>query len=302
MRLARFWLALWPCVCMVSGLLTAQPLNSAIDQTGAGLSIQWQEREQRFYVSLAEKLKTQLPQLPALLAADPPRDSDADAMRAHLEMLANLADRSRALPKPMFLLLADRLAAMLGAAWDPRSQPLERNFGERNFKAGPFLFGYHYDQLGATWVYDHALARQVYRDYTDTPAGEWAFLTLEKLGWNTSVGSPGDPATFRSVIAESAHFFDHHRNSPYRLHFLFDLAQAYETWWALSQARPDDDYVVAANYTQGAEDARKRAIELYGQILREAPHSDFEEYAKLTLARLESKLDTGQRQYYCIYD
>lgn len=190
----------------------------------------------------------------------------------------------------MFLLLADRLAAMLGAAWDPRSQPLERNFN-----VGSLHFGYQFDQLGATWVYDHALARQVYRDYPDTPAGEWAFLTLEKLGWNTSVGCPGDPATFRSVIAESARFLGRHRNSPYRLDFQFDLAQAYETWWALSQARPGDDYVVAANYTQGAEDARKRAIELYGQILREATHSDFAEYAKLALPLLQSKLDTGQR-------
>ena len=255
---------------MVSGLLAAQPLDSAIDQTAAGLSIQWQEREQRFYVSLAEKLKTQLPQLPALLAADPPRESDADAIRAYVEMLVDLADKSRTLPKPMFLLLADRLASMLGAAWDPRSQPLERNFN-----VGSLHFGYQFDQLGATWVYDHALARQVYRDCPDTPAGEWAFLTLEKLAWNTSVGCPGDPATFRSVIAQSARFLDRHRNSPYRLDFLFHLAQAYETWWALSQARPNDDYVVAANYTQGAEDARKRAIELYGQILREAPHSDF---------------------------
>jgi hypothetical protein len=266
MRLARFWLAFWPCVCIVSGSLTAQPLNSAIDQAGAGLSMQWQEREQRFYISLAEKLKTQLPQLPALLATDPPRESDADAMQAHLEMLVDPADKSRTLPKPMLLLLADRLAATLGAAWDPRSEPLERNF-----KAGPFLLGYHYDQLGATWVYDHALARQVYRDYPDTPAGEWAFLTLEKLGWDTGVGCAGDPAKFKSVIAESGRFFDRHRRSLYRLDFLFDLAQAYETWWALSQAPSDDEYVVAANYTQGAEDARKRAIELYGQILREAP-------------------------------
>jgi hypothetical protein len=292
---------LGPMFCM-AGVLAAQSPLDTIDQSRASLSIQWQEREQRFYILLAEKLKTQLPQLPALLAADPPRESDADAMQAHLQMLTGLMDKSRVLPKPMFLLLADRLAAMLGAAWDPRSQPLERNFPARNFKAGPFLFVYYYDQLGATWVYDHALARQVYRDYPDTPAGEWAFLTLEKLGWNTSVGCPGDPATFRSVIAESARFLDHHRSSPYRLDFLFDLAQAYETWWALSQARPDDDYVVAANYTQGAEDARKRAIQIYGQILREAPRRDFAEYAKLTLPQLQSKLDTGQRQYYCIYD
>ena len=289
MRLALFWLAF----CIASGPLPAQDSDPA----AYAVSIAWQEREQRFYLSLAEKLKAEVPQLPALLDAGQPRASDSAAIEQHLRTLIGLADKSHALPKPMFLLLADRLAAMLGAAWDARSAA-----PERDFNAGPFRFGYHYDQLGATWVYDHGLARQVYRDYPDTPAGEWAFLSLEKLGWNTGVGCAGDPATFRSVIAESGRFFDRHRHSPYRLDFLFDLAQAYETWWALSQARSDDDYVAAANYAQDADDARKRAIELYRQIIREAPNTDFAAYAKPTLARLQSKLDTGQRQYYCVYD
>ena len=241
--------------------------------------------------------RPRLPDLPALLAADPPRESDAAPMQAHLQMLAGLAGNTRAIPKPMVLLLADRLATMLGYSRGSKAPP-----PDRDFNAGPFHFGYHFDQLGATWVSDHGLARQVYRDYPNTPAGEWAFLTLEKMGWNTSVGCAGDPATFRSVIAESGRFIDRHRHSPYRLDFLFDLAQAYETWWSLSQARSDDDYVVAGNYAQGADDARKRAIELYRRIVPEAPNSEFAAYAKLTLLRLQSKLDTGQRQYYCVYD
>ena len=44
----------------------------------------------------------------------------------------------------------------LGYSWDPRSLPLDRNFN-----AGPFTIAYRYDQLGATWVYDRALARYV---------------------------------------------------------------------------------------------------------------------------------------------
>jgi hypothetical protein len=293
MRPALFWLALWPGFWTASGLLRAQDAEPAV----YAVSTSWQQREHGFYVSLAEKLKLQLPKLPALLAADPPQASDSEAIQQHLRTVVDLTDKSHTLPKPMFLLLADRLAMILGYSWGPQVPP-----PQRNFTAGPFRFAYRYDELGASWVYDHALARQVYRDYPDTPAGEWAFLTLEKLGWNTGVGCLGDPATFRSVIAESGRFFNRHRNSPYRLDFLFDLAQAYETWWSLSQARPDDEYVVAANYTSGAEAARLRAIELYGQIAREAPKSDFAAYAKPTLARLVSKVDAGQRQYYCIYD
>ena len=279
--------------CLAGGPLPAQDLEPAV----YAVSISWQLREQRFYVSLAEKLKAQLPMLPALLAADPPRASDSEAIQQHLRILVDVADKNRALPKPMFLLLADRLAMLLGYSWGPQAPP-----PQRNFIIGPFLFAYRYDQLGASWVYDHALARRVYRDYPDTPAGEWAFLTLEKLGWNTGVACPDGPDLFRTVIAESGRFFNRRRNSPYRLDFLLDVAQAYETWWSLSQAHPDDEYVVGANYTSGAEGARLRAVELYGQIVREAPNSDFAAYAKPTLARLQSKLDTGQRQYYCIYD
>jgi hypothetical protein len=289
MRLALSWLAF----CIASGLLPAQDSNPA----AYSVSISWQERELEFYRTLAARLGARLPQLPALLAADPPRASDSEAIEQHLRTLIGLADKGRALSKLTVLLLADRLATMLGYSWGSTAPP-----SDRNFDVGPFHFGYHYDQLGATWVYDHGLARQVYRDYPDTAEGEWAFLTLEKLGWNTSVGCAGDPATFRAVIAESGRFFFRHRHSPYRLDFLFDLAQAYETWWALSQARSDDDYVVAGNYARGADDARKRSIELYRQIVREAPNTDFAAYAKLTLARLQAKLDTGQRQYYCTYD
>jgi hypothetical protein len=289
MRPAFFLASFW----MASGLLPAQDPDPAV----YAVSISWQERELRFYRALGGRLSAQLPQLPALLAADPPGASAPETLQYHLRLVVDLADKSRALPKPMFLLLADRLAMLLGYSWGVQPPP-----PQRNFTAGPFLFGYQYDELGATWVYDHALARQVYRDYPGTPAGEWAFLTLEKLGWNTSVGCLGDPATLRSVIAESGRFFERHRYSPYRLEFLFDLAQAHETWWSLSQARPDDEYAVAANYTAGAEAARLRAIELYRQIVREAPKSDFAAYAMPTLARLQSKLDTSQRQYYCIYD
>ena len=123
-------------------------------------------------------------------------------------------------------------------------------------------------------------------------------MICEKKG----VGCPGDPATFRSVIAESSRFLNRHRNSSYRRDFLFDLAQAYETWWSLSQASRDDDYVNAEKFTEGADLARGRAIELYQQVVHEAPKSDVAAYAMLVLPRLQSKLDTSQRQYYCIYD
>jgi hypothetical protein len=293
MRLVPFWAPFW----LFAGLLGAQQRPTGIGDAAEDISTRWLEREQQFYVLLANPLKAQLPRLSAILAMDPPLFSDAEALRDHIRMVLDISPKNHVLPAPALLLLADRLATLYGSAWDPHLPMIDRNF-----TAGPYSFIFHYDPLGATWVYDHALARQVYRDSSSTPAGEWAFLTLEKLGWNTGVGCAGDPATFRSVIAESDRFFNRHQTSAYRLDFLFDLAQAYETWWSLSQASSDDDYVVAANFTAGADRARERAIELYRQIVQETPKSDFAAYATVVLPLLQSKLDTMQRQYYCIYD
>jgi hypothetical protein len=88
------------------------------------------------------------------------------------------------------------------------------------------------------------------------------------------------------------------------------VAQAYETWWSLSQAPgPGEDLTEAeeaepdANpqqYQEGAEAARQQAIAGYEQLLQTAPQSDYAAYARRVLPRLKLGIDTGQRRFYCV--
>jgi hypothetical protein len=59
------------------------------------------------------------------------------------------------------------------------------------------------------------------------------------------------------------------------------VAQAYETWWSLSQAPSgeEDSDVVPANYQEDAQTARQKAIQVYERFLQSASQT--------------------QRRYYC---
>lgn len=264
--------------------------------------IRWEtfhEREREFYVSLAETSKTGLPKLKTLLGTTEPLKLDAGTLRAHLRILLTLARTTSNEQKPVLLLLADRLANTLGYFWPAPFDGPHR----RHFKEGGFVLTYDWSHLGFGWVYDHALLRRVVCEFAGTEAGEWAFVTLNQRGWFTGAGCPADSALFREVIEKSETFLKLHPDSAYRQEVLFHLAQAYETWWSASQAPPSDSYVQAKDYTAGAEDARKRAIGLYEQILRDTPpESDSSFYARRVLPRLKLGVDTFERRYYCIYD
>jgi len=84
------------------------------------------------------------------------------------------------------------------------------------------------------------------------------------------------------------------------------VAQAYETWWSLSQAQPatgsdDSENVDPGKYQQGSEEARQKAIAFYERLLQIAPQSDHAVYARRVLPRLKLGIDTGQRRFYCFY-
>ena len=115
---------------------------------------------------------------------------------------------------------------------------------------------------------------------------------------------------FREVIRQGEEFLAKHPKTPHRLQVLFALAQAYETWWSLSQAaacKPGqmsgcDGYSDPANYIEGSGSARDRAINLYEEVLRLDPDSPEAAYVQWMLSRLKLGIDTNQRRFRCIYD
>ena len=142
----------------------------------------------------------------------------------------------------------------------------------------------------------------MWRDYKNTDWGDAAFLLLERTGWDTSGTCESGSDQFRQVIAHGEEFLGGHPSSASRLEVLLAVGQAYETWWSLSRAGPNNDYVQPENYREGAESARQKAITIYEGVIALAPVSIEAALAKRELPRLKLSLDTVQRRYFCVYD
>ena len=118
----------------------------------------------------------------------------------------------------------------------------------------------------------------------------------------------GGTDQFRTVIQRGQEVQEKHPSSPYLANVELTVAQAYETWWSLSQAHTGAEVsegeadVQPGNYKAGAEAARQKAIESYEHLLQSAPQSDEAAYARRVLPRLKLGIDTGQRRFYCSYD
>jgi hypothetical protein len=85
------------------------------------------------------------------------------------------------------------------------------------------------------------------------------------------------------------------------------LAVANESWWSVAHAPADDPWVSAPPYPRKlenqrqAEAARERAIRYYREVVRLAPESPEAAAALRRIPRIEQKLDTGQRRFFCSY-
>ncbi len=256
---------------------------------------------------LVEELGAAYPGL-AALAQDPASQSNQAAQARIGALLTQVLNAAKTAPRerrPALLLAADRLADRLwhggevSAAWDHERQELA-SFGVH----------YHFIHIGGDWEYQHDLLWRVWKEYGATDWGERAFVLLLNHGWDTSGECRQGSDQFREVIRRGKDFLVQRPKGPHRLEVLLSLAQAYETWWSLSQAAPCksghatdcDPYVTPELYQTGAAAARQKAIRYYEQLLRLASNSPEAAYARLHLPRLKLEIDTNQRAFSCIYD
>lgn len=251
---------------------------------------------------LGAALGDQFPELPALLArvraleatgVDWPRD--LDDIRAALRRLIEAAAAASGNRRAALLLGAERLAQGWNIVTEYPGWDRERA------ELGALGLGFSYSELGAAWGYDHDLLWRVWREHGDTEWGEHAFVFLLHRGWSTRVGCGTGAAMFRDVIREGEAFLTRRERSPRRLDVVFALGQAYETWWALSKTE-EDVYANPADYREGAEAAREKAIRHYEAVVRGAPDSPEAEFARRQLPRLKLRIGTAQFRFYCIYD
>lgn len=238
----------------------------------------------------------------AMPASPPAHWRAVDFHDALVKLLANIqkAPRER---QPEMLMAADLLAWRLPQIMtDDKSQA--GHWTEWRTQLADFGVTYEESPIDVgenPWLYTGGLLKRVWTDYGDTDWGQRAFLVLLREGWDCGANIDA----FHTVIQRGLEFQKTNTNSKYLPDVQMAVAQAYETWWSLSQApaggelSEEDREVQPAQYREGAEEARQKAIALYEHFLQTAPQGDYAAYARRVLPRLRLGLDTGQRRYYC---
>ena len=75
------------------------------------------------------------------------------------------------------------------------------------------------------------------------------------------------------------------------------MANAYATWWNVSQVEPDE-YSNPANYKAGAPQAKRRAIELYQEYIKAQKTAGVKVRKRLKALQKNPK-GTNERDYFC---
>lgn len=223
-----------------------------------------------------------------------------------LERLLTAIKTSALDRQPVLLWAADRLAERLPSVIaNDKSRDAEWDKWQAQLAAFGVVYVPSSDADGPP-IYTGSLLKRLWTNYGQSDWGERAFLVLQSHGWDMAPECEGGNDQFRAVIQQGLLFLEQHPKSPYQLDVQLTVAQAYETWWSLSQAQAttgDDnsESVDSQKYQQGAEEARQKAITFYERLLQIAPQSDHATYARRLLPRLKLGIDTGQRRFYCFY-
>jgi hypothetical protein len=244
----------------------------------------------------------------AVAIAAPPTKWTAEEFHEALVRLLTSVKTAARDRQPILLLAADRLAGRLPSViLNDKSNDWDWSVWRRELST----FGVTYEQASEEpWAYGGSLLQHVWTGYGETEWGQRAFLLLLSQGFDTSVDCKAGRDQFRKVIPEGLQFLERHADSPHRLDVQLAVAQAYETWWSLSQAPAPGQAQTEAEeaepdanpqqYQESAEAARQQAIARYEQFLQTAPQSDYAAYARRVLPRLKLGIDTGQRRFYCV--
>ncbi len=163
----------------------------------------------------------------------------------------------------------------------------------------------HYDELAGGFYYRRELLWRVWESYPDSPPGEQAFVTLLEDGWDPSGTCDKGGDQTREVIRRGEEFLQKHPASPYGASVTYLVAEAYASWWSLSQTRSASglaDYVDPKEFQEGADAARLKAIEYFERLPALAPGTKFDKYARAAAESLRDKEILQEPRFFCVYD
>jgi hypothetical protein len=247
---------------------------------------------------LTKELEKDFPNLGSLVVPEDTKASFDQRFSLLIQILQDVGDTS-ADRKPVLLLAANQVASNLVF---PFTYPPTPDMKQKIDQLKSYGLTFSWSQLGASYEYEDDLLWVLWRDYTDTPSGEDAFLLLLNRGWDTSKTCAKGSDQFRDVIREGEAFLKRHPESAHAATLDYDVAQAYETWWSLGKApQNNEEEVSPERYVDGAS-AGERALDYYNQLAQKYPQSAESACAKQSIDLLQQGKDTRQRRYFCVYD
>jgi hypothetical protein len=252
---------------------------------------------QEFKAQMNQAVKKELrdlpPQISALLSSETVKSDDLSMRQALTGLLESQKTASRE-HKAAMLLAADLLAEKLWC-----DQPASSECLQLRDQMSARQLTWKYSELGGGWYYQHDLLWRVWNEDGSTGWGEMAFVLLLNHGWDTSGQCLKGAEQFREVIRQGGAFLAARPASEYRSEVLFEVAEANRTWWTLSQASADSEYVDATKYREGA---RATAIADYEIVIRIASGTQIAREAQSQLQNLKSDVKQDDVPFYCIYD
>lgn len=149
-----------------------------------------------------------------------------------------------------------------------------------------------YDGHGGGWECGTGLLDRFLGEY---PHSRWSHRRyLESLGQEC------EGVGYTEVIEKGIPWLRRHRGSEFEPFVTAAIAQAYETWWSLSLAPADEEFVTAAEHAAGAGRARELAIDWYHRLQQQYPESIEATLSGPRANQLQIGIDTAQRRYYCV--
>ncbi|MBV9301932.1 MAG: hypothetical protein JOY62_14235 [Acidobacteriaceae bacterium] len=225
-----------------------------------------------------------------LCGADSSSQAQVDKLKALLDRAANSKD---SVEWANLLMQADREAEKLEDS-KPNSA-----CGERCIRVATWELHYRYNEIQGQENYQHDLLQLIARVHQGDPDGAEALVRLLPTGCQTI--ATGWIPYFKTVID----ILEFRKWKALRDPRLTKMrAEAYETWWSLSQSPPDDPVIADAelkpeDFLDGAAQARERAIRDYQELVSIGKADrDVMEH----LRKLQAGQDTEQRNWYCYGD
>jgi hypothetical protein len=234
-------------------------------------------------------------------------ENNSESSQRVVFQLLDAAKEAPASQRPAILFAADLVASHLRCdKYDERDEAKEAGDCARlQSSLARYDLKLKEDHLGGVFYYPRDLLWRVWRDYPATSWGERAFVLLLDHGWDTSATCEKGQDQTHEVIRQGDSFLQNRPGSPYRAVVTLLVAEAYASWWSLSNEPKGSDmsaYVEPKQFQEGAEAARIKAIRYFEQVLQLAPGTKFSEFAQQVLSPLREQQALDNYRFFCVYD